>query len=187
MKNLKLISVLALGMLLMLGACKKDDPSSTTGKVELSIAALGTDGAEFCSKLEAKGWTLKSSTDKEKQYTKDSNSCTVKYDTDKKVKELYWTDKYGSFDDAKKPFADAQKVTTRKYTKKYAAYTSGFNPHWVAGNPDECLKFVNEATKKSLSPSTGVYEQSENDEGTFSVDNIISVDGNLSLRVRDER
>lgn len=162
MKNLKFFSVLALGMLLMLGACKKNessnasfngDPSTPEGKIELAIASLNTNGENLFSKLEAKGWELvevDEHVNDVKMYLKGNEECTISF-MNNKVIGVNWGDNYNSFADAKKAFLNYHNASVAKYNNDYfgmARSQKGDGKNFK--NPSECMTYVNKATENDL-------------------------------------
>ncbi|MCQ2351460.1 MAG: hypothetical protein MJ003_05740 [Paludibacteraceae bacterium] len=85
MKNLKLISVLALGLMLALVSCNKEDKAqrkSVDDTLSLAKSALETDGKEFEKKILAQGYTKIEESDASISYLKGENEgwiLTKKY------------------------------------------------------------------------------------------------------------
>lgn len=161
-------------MLLMLGACKKNDPSTPEGKIEMGIAALGTDGQKFISKLESKGWVFDKaeSMTEEKVYKKDNELCAIVFE-ENKVYVVSYHDEYKSFDDAKKSLNDYHKTSTQKYNKNYSGRV-GFDKTF--SSPSDWMDYVNslsEADLKKFKDSNAVLEDGMNTKETFMVEDEI--------------
>ncbi len=182
MKNVNFILVLALSMLLMLGACKKNestssgDPTTSEGKIELGIAALGTDGKILINKLESKGWVLdkEESMSEETVYKKDNELCAIVFE-ENKVCAVSYHDEYKSFDDAKKALNNYHSATTKKYNKNYSGRV-GFDKTF--SSPSDWMDYVNSLSEadiiKFIDNSSAVLEDGMNTKETFLVDNGIS-------------
>ncbi len=156
MKNFKFLAPFALGLLLTLGACEKDskssgggdDPSTPEGKIEMAIAAIGTDGDKFISKLEKKGWSLYDDDDFEGiMYSKgDNEGCYIVFDEDNHILVVQWMDSYDDLSDAKEALSDYHSATTEKYNKGYSAYCGSYS----FDNPSDFIKYVNSAKESEL-------------------------------------
>lgn len=157
MKKLNLLSVLALSMLLMLGACKKNDPSTPEGKVEMAIAALKTDGKNLTSKLEAKGWTplkLDEHVNGVKAYSKGNEECTISIENNQVV-GVNWGDNYNSLSDAKKAFGNYHNASVKKHNREYFGMVRsqrGVEKNF--NNPSDCMEYVNNVTENELKNGT---------------------------------
>ena len=78
MKNLKLISVLALSLTLAFVSCKKDNPAeSSFDKVAAAKAALRTDGQAFDKVLKENGYSSTQFDVKYHKYIKGDDECLV--------------------------------------------------------------------------------------------------------------
>lgn len=150
MKNLKLLYILALGLLLTLGACEKDskssgvdpstpeeknDPSTPEGKIEMSIAALGTNGEKLIDKLEQKGWDGHRESSKEYDeyfiYTKgDNEMCEILLAYDG-VYVVSWINRYKSFSDAVTAYCDYHDTAESKAKDEYDGQVYGSREEFV--------------------------------------------------------
>ncbi len=154
MKNFKFLAPFALGLLLTLGACEKDskssggDPSTPEGKIEMSVAALGTDVEKLINKLEKKGWE-EFAYDEENEYYCCWNGkdeyCDIMTEDDI-VYVTVWNDYYTSFSKALSAFCDYHDAAVDKAKD---VYEGGINGRGFS-SPSEFKKYLNSVSESDI-------------------------------------
>ncbi len=158
MKNFKFLTLFAIGLLLMLSACEKEPKSSggdtpspernTDGKIEMSVAALGTDVEKLINKLEKKGW-------EELDYDKKNETyyywngmdelCDI-LTRDDIVYVTIWNDYYTSFSKALSAFCDYHDVAVDKAKDVYEGGINGRD----FSSPSEFKKYLNSVSESDI-------------------------------------
>lgn len=121
MKNLKLISVLALSLMLAFVSCKKDNSAeSSFDKVAAAKAALRTDGQAFDKVLKENGYSSTQFDDKYHKYIKGDDECMVllKENIVTGVNFFFVKD---NFDAVKAEFASNEAACAKAYPDNFSA------------------------------------------------------------------
>ncbi|MCQ2050576.1 MAG: hypothetical protein MJZ22_06210, partial [Candidatus Saccharibacteria bacterium] len=121
MKNLKLISVLALSLTLAFVSCKKDNPAeSSFDKVAAAKAALRTDGQAIDKVLKENGYSSTQFDDKYHRYIKGDDACMVLLNKNI-VTGVQFCFVKDNFDAVKAEFASNEAACAKAYPDNFSA------------------------------------------------------------------
>ena len=124
MKNLKLISVLALSLTLAFVSCKKDNPAEPIepafDKVAAAKAALRTDGKTFEGLLKENGYSSTPNDDNCHNYKKGDDECVVVFNENTVTGVQFFFVK-DNFDAVKAEFASNEAACAKAYPDNFSA------------------------------------------------------------------
>ena len=185
MKNLKLISVLALSLTLAFVSCKKDNPAeSSFDKVASAKAALRTDGKTFEGLLKENGYSSTPNDDNCHNYKKGDDECVVVFKENIVTGVNFFFVK-DNFDAVKAEFASNEAACAKAYPDNFSASIVSPDLNAVYNKDNEEPAFLRDGQSRltadikefTCSATSGVDEFTEWRELLFSKE-----DGNQEWR-----
>lgn len=175
MKNLKLISVLALSLTLAFVSCKKDNPAeSSFDKVAAAKAALRTDGQAFDKVLKENGYSSTQFDDKYHKYIKGDDACLALLKENIVIGVNFFFVK-DNFDAVKAEFASNEAACAKAYPDHFSARIVSPNLNAVYNRDNEEPAFLRDGQSLTAdikeftcSATSGVDEFAEWRELCFS-------------------
>ena len=176
MKNLKLISVLALSLTLAFVSCKKDNSAeSSFDKVAAAKAALRTDGKTFEGLLKENGYSSTQFDDKCHKYIKGDDECVVVLNENTVTGVQFFFVK-DNFDAVKAEFASNEAACAKAYPDNFSASIVSPNLNAVYNRDNEEPAFLRDGQSLTAdikefacSAVSGVDEFTEWRELLFSI------------------